>query len=124
MEMGWGTDKDEKGKKGGCTMTFLLISAQVKSPCVHTVVYMLSHFCPGIQQGFIPLECPCYDLSGRGEMWTWWSPWGSAGLVQQASAQGVGEGSGLNIQHWPTGFHLLHRMGKGSGWRGDRHQCE
>ena len=21
MEMGWGTDKDEKGKKGGCTMT-------------------------------------------------------------------------------------------------------
>src|SRR5258708_36403660 len=56
MEMGWGTDKDEKGKKGGCTMTFLLISAQVKSPCVHTVVYLLSHFCPGIQQGFIPLR--------------------------------------------------------------------
>jgi len=21
MEMGWGIDKDEKGKKGGCTMT-------------------------------------------------------------------------------------------------------
>ena len=66
----------------------------------------------------------CYDLSGHSETRMWWSPWGLAGLVKQASAQRVGKGSGLNVLHWPTSFHLLCHTGKGSSQKGDGHQCE
>ena len=40
-----------------------VMECDIKSPCVHTVVYLLSHFCPGIQQGFIPLSVHSADMS-------------------------------------------------------------